>query len=63
MDTGGLGLKEGELSTAAIIAASEKQVGFAIDTAALILFVVDGLDRVTALDDRIAAREGAAASR
>jgi GTP-binding protein len=56
MDTGGLGLKEGELSTAAIIAASEKQVGFAIDTAALILFIVDGLDRVTALDDRIAAR-------
>ena len=33
MDTGGLGLKEGETSTAAIIAASEKQVGFAIDTA------------------------------
>jgi GTP-binding protein len=56
MDTGGLGLKEGELSTAAIIAASEKQVGFAIDTAAVIVFVVDGLDRVTALDDRIAAR-------
>jgi GTP-binding protein len=56
MDTGGLGLKEGETSSAAIIAASERQVGFAIDTAALILFVVDGLDRVTALDDRIAAR-------
>jgi GTP-binding protein len=56
MDTGGLGLKEGESSTSAIIEASEKQVGFAIDTAALILFVIDGLDRVTALDDRIAAR-------
>jgi GTP-binding protein len=56
MDTGGLGLKEGETSSAAIIAASERQVGFAIDTASLILFVVDGLDRVTALDDRIAAR-------
>src|ERR1700691_2246899 len=56
MDTGGLGLKEGELSTAAIIAASEKQVGFAIDTAALILFIIDGLDQVTALDDRIAKR-------
>jgi GTP-binding protein len=56
MDTGGLGLKEGESSSAAIIAASEKQVGFAIDTAALILFVIDGLDRVTALDDRIARR-------
>ena len=56
MDTGGLGLKEGETSSAAIIAASERQVGFAIDTAALILFIVDGLDRVTALDDRIARR-------
>ena len=56
MDTGGLGLKEGETSSAAIIAASERQVGFAIDTAALILFIVDGLDRVTALDYRIARR-------
>ena len=54
MDTGGLGLKEGETSSAAIIAASERQVGFAIDTASLILFIIDGLDRVTALDDRIA---------
>jgi GTP-binding protein len=56
MDTGGLGLKEGESSSAAIIAASERQIGFAIDTATLILFVIDGLERVTALDDRIAAR-------
>ncbi len=56
MDTGGLGLKEGETSSAAIISASEKQVGFAIDTANLILFIIDGLDHVTALDDRIAAR-------
>jgi GTP-binding protein len=56
MDTGGLGLKEGESSTAAIIEASERQVGFAIDTASLILFVIDGLDHVTALDDRIASR-------
>jgi GTP-binding protein len=56
MDTGGLGLKEGESSSAAIIEASEKQIGFAIDTASLILFTVDGLERVTALDDRIAAR-------
>jgi GTP-binding protein len=56
MDTGGLGLREGETSSAAIIAASERQVGFAIDTAALILFIIDGLDRVTALDDRIARR-------
>jgi GTP-binding protein len=56
LDTGGLGLKEGETSSAAIIRASEQQVGFAIDTASLILFIVDGLERVTALDDRIARR-------
>ncbi|HEY4989000.1 MAG TPA: ribosome biogenesis GTPase Der, partial [Opitutaceae bacterium] len=45
-----------ETSSVAIIKASEKQVGFAIDTAALILFIIDGLDQVTALDDRIAKR-------
>jgi len=56
MDTGGLGLKDNETSSAAIVAASEKQVGFAIDTASLILFIIDGLDSVTALDDRIAKR-------
>jgi GTP-binding protein len=56
MDTGGIGLKRGETSSAAIIAASEKQVGFAMDTAALILFVIDGLEQVTALDTRIAER-------
>jgi len=56
MDTGGLGLRDGEASSAAIVAASERQVGFAIDTASLILFIIDGLDRVTALDDRIAGR-------
>ena len=54
MDTGGLGLKAGETSSAAIIAASERQVGFAVDTAALVLFVIDGLEGMTALDDRIA---------
>ena len=54
MDTGGLGLKEGEKSSAAIIRASERQVGFAIDTATLILFLIDGLEQVTALDARIA---------
>ncbi|HEY4988192.1 MAG TPA: GTPase, partial [Opitutaceae bacterium] len=56
MDTGGLGLRDNETSSVAIIKASEKQVGFAIDTAALILFIIDGLDQVTALDDRIAKR-------
>jgi GTP-binding protein len=55
MDTGGLGLTGGE-TAAALIAASERQVGFAIDAAALILFVVDGLEGLTALDERIGAR-------
>jgi len=55
MDTGGLGLVGGE-TAAALIAASERQVGFAIDAAALILFVVDGLEGLTALDERIGAR-------
>ncbi|AHF93414.1 ribosome-associated GTPase EngA [Opitutaceae bacterium TAV1] len=53
LDTGGLGLKGGE-STVELIAASEKQVAFAIDTSDLILFVVDGLEGLTALDTRIA---------
>lgn len=53
LDTGGLGLKGGETS-AQLTAASEKQVGFAIETARLILLVVDGLEGVTALDARIA---------
>jgi GTP-binding protein len=55
MDTGGLGLKGGD-TPAELTAASEVQVGFAIDVAALILFVVDGFESVTALDQRIADR-------
>ncbi len=55
LDTGGIGLKGGE-TTAQIIAASEIQIGFAIDTATLILFVIDGLSGVTGLDEKIAAR-------
>ncbi len=55
LDTGGLGLKGGD-TPAQIIAASETQVGFAIDVAALILFVVDGFENITALDMRIADR-------
>lgn len=53
LDTGGLGLKGGETS-AQLTAASEKQVDFAIETAGLIVFVVDGLDGITGLDMRIA---------
>ena len=55
LDTGGLGLT-GSQTPAEITAASESQAGFAIDAADLILFVVDGLDGITALDSRIANR-------
>jgi GTP-binding protein len=55
LDTGGLGLKGGE-TTRELTRASEEQVGFAIDTAHLILFVIDGLEGITELDARIAAR-------
>jgi GTP-binding protein len=48
MDTGGLGFKDGDSTLAALTAASEQQVGFAIDTAQLILFVIDGLEGLTA---------------
>ncbi len=53
LDTGGIGYK-GVDTPAALTAASETQVDFAIATAALILFVVDGLDGMTALDEKIA---------
>jgi GTP-binding protein len=55
LDTGGLGLKGGD-THAELTAASEVQVGFAIDVASLILFVVDGFESITALDQRIADR-------
>ncbi|PTY06890.1 ribosome biogenesis GTPase Der [Opitutaceae bacterium EW11] len=54
LDTGGIGLT-GSDTPARLIAASEEQVSFAMDTADLILFVVDGLSGVTSLDERIAA--------
>ncbi|MBK9989822.1 MAG: ribosome biogenesis GTPase Der [Verrucomicrobia bacterium] len=53
LDTGGIGLKEGA-TRADIIKASELQVEFAIETAPVILFVLDGLSGVSALDERIA---------
>jgi GTPase len=55
LDTGGIGLKGGD-TPSELIAASEEQVDFAIDTADLILFVIDGLTGATALDERIAAQ-------
>lgn len=53
LDTGGLGLQGGE-STAELTAASERQVEFAIVASDLILFVIDGIDGITALDVKIA---------
>jgi len=55
LDTGGLGLT-GQESTAELITASENQVGFAIDAATVILFVLDGWAAFTGLDERIASR-------
>jgi GTP-binding protein len=53
LDTGGIGLKEGA-TRADIIKASELQVQFAIETASVIVFLIDGLSGVSALDERIA---------
>ncbi|MEO6873535.1 MAG: ribosome biogenesis GTPase Der [Opitutaceae bacterium] len=54
LDTGGIGYK-GKDTPAALTAASEEQVNFAMGTAALILFVIDGLEGLTSLDTKIAA--------
>lgn len=55
LDTGGLGLTGGD-TPARLIKASEEQVAFAIETADLILFMIDGLSGVTPLDERIASQ-------
>jgi GTP-binding protein len=55
LDTGGLGLKGGD-TPAQLIAASEQQVEFAIASASLIVFLIDGLEGMTSLDERIAAK-------
>jgi len=55
LDTGGLGLKGGE-NARQLIAASEQQVDFAIDAASVIVFLLDGLEGVTPLDENVAAR-------
>lgn len=54
LDTGGLGYK-GVDTPAALTKASEQQVDFAMTAASLILFVVDGLSGLSALDEKIAA--------
>ena len=53
LDTGGLGLT-GSDTPARITKASEEQVGFAIEAASVILFIIDAREGVTALDERIA---------
>ena len=55
MDTGGIGLTPGD-SSAAIIAATEEQVDFALAAAGLVLFIVDARAGRTAGDERIAER-------
>lgn len=54
MDTGGIGMKPSEMSPEEINSATEEQVGFAIQAAELILFVVDGKVGLTQLDYDIA---------
>ena len=54
LDTGGIGYK-GIDTPAALTVASELQVDFAIATASLILFVIDGLSGLSSLDEKIAA--------
>ncbi len=53
LDTGGLGYK-GVDTPAALTQASEQQVDFAIASADLILFIVDGLSGLSSLDEKIA---------
>jgi GTP-binding protein len=53
LDTGGIGYK-GIDTPAALTKASEAQVDFAINTASLILFVIDGLSGLSSLDEKIA---------
>ncbi|MEI6860873.1 MAG: ribosome biogenesis GTPase Der [Verrucomicrobiota bacterium] len=54
LDTGGIGYR-GVDTPAALTKASEAQVDFAIATASLILFVIDGLSGLSSLDEKIAA--------
>jgi GTP-binding protein len=53
LDTGGIGM-EIEMTPKKIATAAEEQVEFAIQAASIILFVVDVLNGVTALDEMVA---------
>ncbi len=53
LDTGGLGLQDAT-TPSKLIKAAEAQVAFAINAAAVILFVVDAREGITPLDERVA---------
>lgn len=53
LDTGGLGLQDAN-TPSKLIKASEEQVDFAVRAAAVIVFVVDAREGVTALDEKVA---------
>lgn len=53
LDTGGLGLQDAT-TPARLIKAAEEQVHFAVSSADVILFTVDGREGVTGLDERVA---------
>ncbi len=55
MDTGGIGIVP-KMTTEAIHAATEAQVDFAIQASQLVLFVVDGQEGLTALDQELTER-------
>lgn len=55
MDTGGLGLRE-SMTPVEIQDAAETQVAFAMEAADLILFVCDGRDGLTPLDEMVAGK-------
>src|ERR1035437_7771031 len=53
VDTGGMGIQNGDADMTAHV---EEQIEFAIQSAALVLFVVDAREGVTALDKHVATR-------
>ena len=55
MDTGGIGIKP-EMTSEEIHAATEEQADFAIQAAALVLFVVDASEGLTTVDEDLAAQ-------
>lgn len=55
MDTGGIGMKP-EMTPTAIHEATEEQVDFALQAAALVLFVMEGPEGVTPVDQELTAK-------